>query len=36
MNLIFDDAAEIYKSKIQVATLEEVFKEYRSFLFFYY
>ena len=24
MNLIFDDAAEIHKSKIQIATLEEV------------
>jgi hypothetical protein len=27
MNIIFDDAAEIHKSKIQVASPEEVFKE---------
>ncbi len=33
MNIIFDDAAEIHKSKIQIATPDEVRRIYLSFLF---
>jgi len=41
MNIIFDDAAEIHNSKIQMASPEEVFKEFISdsfdiFLFVYF